>query len=180
MKKNFLAYAATCIAVLASLHIGYSQKTSPVIVYNTKEVPPANPRSTNAALSGVSVDAVNSKAVKDFRKSFAGASGEKWFVIPSGFTTKFTQNDIQYRVDYNKKGNWTGTMKSYDEKKLSRDIRRIVKSTYYDYSITWVNEITVTDYFPLSVYFIHIEDETSFKNLQIVDGEMIVLEAYDK
>src|SRR6478609_1608328 len=143
MKKNFLACAATCLAVLVICHTGYSQKSSPAIVYNTSEVDPANTVSTN---TGVSTDAIAAKALKDFKKSYAGANAAKWYIVDAGFTTKFTQNDIQYRVDYDKKGNWTGTMKAYDEKKLSHDVRATVKSVYYDYSIKWVKEITVPNY----------------------------------
>jgi hypothetical protein len=126
------------------------------------------------------VDAISSKALKDFNKSFGGVSTAKWYIVNSGYTTNFTQNDIQYRVDYDKKGNWTGTMKSYDEKKLPRDVRATVKSVYYDYSIKWVKEITVPNYPNVIVYMIHIDDEKSFKNLQVIDGEILVLEAYDK
>ena len=175
MKKNFLACAATFIAVLAICHTGYSQKSSSAIVYNT----PVDP-SSSASTSAVSVDAVAAKALKDFNKTFAGVSTAKWYIVNAGFTTKFTQNDIQFRVDYDKKGNWTGTMKSYDEKKLSRDVRATVKSVYYDYSIKWVKEITVPNYPNIIVYMIHIDDEKSFKNLQVIDGEILVLEAYDK
>jgi len=175
MKKNFLACAATFIVVLAISHTGYSQKSSSAIVYNT----PVDP-SSSASTSAVSVDAISSKALKDFNKTFAGVSTAKWYIVNAGFTTKFTQNDIQFRVDYDKKGNWTGTMKSYDEKKLSRDVRATVKSVYYDYSIKWVKEITVPNYPNIIVYMIHIDDEKSFKNLQVIDGEILVLEAYDK
>ena len=175
MKKNFLACAATLITVLAISHTGYSQKSSSAIVYNT----PVDP-SSSASTSAVSVDAISSKALKDFNKTFAGVSTAKWYIVNAGFTTKFTQNDIQFRVDYDKKGNWTGTMKSYDEKKLSRDVRATVKSVYYDYSIKWVKEITVPNYPNIIVYVIHIDDEKSFKNLQVIDGEITILEAYDK
>jgi len=180
MKKNFLAYTATCLAVFAICHTGYSQKSSSAIVYNTNEFDPSSATSINAEASGVSTDVVSAKALKDFNKSFAGASAVKWFIVNAGFTTKFNQNGIQYRVDYDKKGNWTGTMKSYDEKKLPHEVRATVKSVYYDYSINWVKEITVPNYPNTIVYMIHIDDEKSFKNLQVIDGEIIVLEAYDK
>jgi len=179
MKKNFLACAATCLAVLAITHTGYSQKSSRAIVYN-KTVDPSSSSSTNADLNGVSVDYIAAKALKDFNKSFGNASAAKWYIVNAGYTTKFTQNEIQYRVDYDKKGNWTGTMKSYDEKKLPPDVRATVKSVYYDYSIKWVKEITVPNYPNVIVYMIHIDDEKSFKNLQVIDGEILVLEAYDK
>ena len=182
MKKNFLVSAATCIAVLAILNSGIAQTSVPDLVYNNKDVPPSSPSSpsSKSEINATSETAVNAKAVKDFKKSYTGASNEKWFIVPGGFTTKFEQNGMEFRVDYDKKGKWSGTMKSYDEKKLARDVRHIVKSAYYDYSIKWVSEITVPEYPEIILYLIHIEDEKSFKNLQVIDGQIRVLEAYNK
>lgn len=180
MKKSFLASTATCIAVLAFLNSGIAQKSAPAIVYNKTESPSISSSSSKSVLNATSEAAVNAKALKDFRKSFAGASNEQWFIVPAGFTTKFEQNGMEFRVDYDKKGKWAGTMKSYDEKKLPRDVRATVKSVYYDYAITWVREITVPEHPDIVVYIIHIEDEKSFKNLQVIDGEIIIREAYDK
>jgi len=179
MKKSFLASAATCIAVLAILNSGIAQKSAPAFVYNNKDVPPSSPTS-KSAYNATSEAAVNAKAVKDFKKSFAGASNEKWFIVPAGFTTKFEQNGMEIRVDYDKKGRWAGTMKSYDEKRLPSDVRHSVKSVYYDHSIIWVREITVPEYPDIIVYIIHIENEKNFKNLQVIDGDIHIMEAYDK
>jgi len=180
MKKSFLASAATCIAVLAILNSGIAQKSAPAIVYNNKDVPPTVSPTTKSEFNATSEAAVNAKALKDFRKTFSGARNEKWFIVPAGFTTKFEQNGIEFRVDYDKKGRWAGTMKSYDEKKLPTDVRHSVKSVYYDYSIIWVREITVPEHPDMVVYIIHIENEKSFKNLQVIDGEILIREAYDK
>jgi len=180
MKKSFLASTATCIAVLAILNSGIAQKSAPAIVYHNTELPAAPSASTRSDYIATGEAAVNAKALKDFRKSFTGASNAKWFTVPAGFTTKFEQNGMEFRVDYDKKGRWSGTMKSYDEKKLPRDVRATVKSVYYDYSITWVREITVPEYPDIIVYIVHIEDEKCFKNLQVIDGEIHIMEAYDK
>ncbi|HEV3250281.1 MAG TPA: hypothetical protein VGZ71_04975, partial [Puia sp.] len=102
-----------------------------------------------------------------------------WFTIADGFISYFkSEDDISDRVFYNKKGNWTFTVKSYNEGKLPRDIRAIVKSSYYDYTITLVEEVEGIDNL---VYIIHMSDKTSIKNLRVTkDGEMDVLEEFTK
>ena len=87
---------------------------------------------------------------------------------------------VKYRVDYDNKGHWNGTLRNYAEDKLSRDVRSIVKSEYFDYSIKWVWEISVPGLTGGPVYIIHVEDEKSFKNIEVHNGEMKVLEQYDK
>ena len=87
------------------------------------------------------VDVINSKAVRDFSKVFKQASNEAWFVTDDGFVVKFKQDGVETRADYNKKGNWLHTIRTYDENKLPADIRHRVKSSYYDYDILQVQEI---------------------------------------
>ena len=60
------------------------------------------------------------------------------------------------------------------------NVRSIVKSEYFDYSIKWVWEISVPGLTGDPVYIIHVEDEKSFKNIEVHNGEMKVLEHYEK
>ncbi len=54
----------------------------------------------------------------------------------------------------------------------------LVKSQYYDYTITLVEEIEV----PMKplVYVVHMEDSATLKNVRVSDREMEVLEEYKK
>src|SRR6266705_6662000 len=83
------------------------------MTYHRKSVPENNfiivPRSE-----------VNHKAVKDFTKSYKGQSNEEWHEVKGGFIAEFTSDDIKCRVDYDKKGNWLQTLRTYDENKLAR------------------------------------------------------------
>ncbi len=53
-----------------------------------------------------------------------------------------------------------------------------LKSQYYDYTITLVEEIE-TPMKPL-VYVVHMEDSTTLKNVRVSEKEMEVLEEYKK
>jgi hypothetical protein len=83
----------------------------------------------------------------------------------------------EHRVFYDKKGYWDATIKYYDEKKLPPDVRAIVKSTYYDYSITSVQEIQKGNKI---VYLVHMQDATTLKSVKVCDGEMEVIAEFNK
>ena len=65
----------------------------------------------------------------------------------------------------------------YDEKKLPPEVRAIGKSTYYDYSITRVDEIHVNSQI---IYQVHMQDENTWKNIRVCDGSIEVVEDYNK
>ena len=139
------------------------------MIYHRKSVPENNftivPRSE-----------VNQKAVKNFTRSYKGQSDEVWHNVTDGFIAHFTSGDINYRVDYDKKGNWLHTIRTYDESKLPRDVRHMVKSIYYDFDITQVQEIesplNVENPLNAPTYIIHLEGKKEFINLRVCDGEM--------
>lgn len=62
-------------------------------------------------------------------------------------------------------------MKEYSEKELPKEVRALVKSTYYDYSIGWVKEVSQNQ---TVVYVVHIADGQNWKDLLVQDGEMEV------
>jgi hypothetical protein len=113
---------------------------------------------------------VNSKAVKNFVRSYKNVSNEIWFDIQDGFVAKFTLTDIVYLVYYDRKGYWLHTIRTYNESKLPQDIRHLVKSSYYDYTIMVVQELEK----PLNTltYIIHMEGKTNWINLRVCNGEM--------
>ena len=113
---------------------------------------------------------INAKAIKDFKVRFADASEAKWFSDRNGFVSYFVKDGLGNRVFYDKKGHWQYSLIFYDESKLPRDLRAGVKSTYYDMSITLVEEVQT----PAGhAYLIHLEDKSNIKILKVNDeGEM--------
>lgn len=106
--------------------------------------------------------------------------GEKWFDYRNGYAAVFMADSVRYRVEYDHRGDWSGTEKNYQEAKLDRDVRSVVKRVYFDYTISGIREITLPDLSNVPVYIIRIEDERSIKNLCVYEGEIKVLEDYLK
>jgi len=115
-------------------------------------------------------DMIDPAVIRNFMKTYKDVSDEKWFEVKDRFVAMFNLNDVDYQVAYDKKGNLLCTIRTYDEAKMSRDLRHIVKSTYYDYAINRVQEIEK----PLKpvIYIIQLLSKRDIINLSISDGEM--------
>lgn len=121
---------------------------------------------------------ISTTAQRDFLKRIDNPTDVKWFKLPDGFIAKCSLNTDRTTVAYDRSGNWVYTMRSYPEKRMPRDVRALVKSTYYDYQITVVQEI-LKGRNPV-VYIVHMQDSVSWKNVRVSDGEMDVMEEYNK
>jgi hypothetical protein len=120
---------------------------------------------------------VNDRVVKKFTKQFAEATDVVWAKTNNGFIARFTSNGIQSWAFLTKGGNCLSTMRYYTEKELPADVRNQVKSTYYDFSITSVKEVSCNK---LTAYLVTIEDKATWKVIRIVDGEMDIFEEHQK
>jgi Putative beta-lactamase-inhibitor-like, PepSY-like len=141
--------------------------------------PSENPEvSPGVTVSETTAPAAMNKAVRNFKKTFKSITDQKWYEMPDGYRVNFTTNDVRYRLDYDKKGNWLHTIRYYDEKKLPVEVRRLVASSYLDYNIRTVEEIEA----PRNTKFhvIHLEGETNWINIKVSDNEIIELEKIKK
>ena len=126
----------------------------------------------------VSISEINTKALRNFAKEFKNITGEKWIKTSNGlFAAQFVSDDIQNLVCYNKKGNFECMLRYYKEQKLPREVRQLVKSSYYDFNIYLVTEAHRNGKI---VYIVKMEDKTSWKTIKIADGEMATIEEYAK
>jgi len=149
--------------------ISYGQATVPKLKFSEKISPSQKVVSKAASITLHRRD-VNSKAVRNFVRTHKNVFNEKWYKLPGGFVARFLINDVDYRVDYDKKGNWFSTIRTYDESKLPKDIRHVVKSSYYDYSIILVREIERPS--ATFTYVVLLEGKTELINLRITNDEM--------
>ena len=157
----FMLLANTVNAQLPYNSLVFSQPVS------TKPKPPGNNTDTGS-YPIVSRTAVSVKIMRDFMTSFKNADNIQWYKISDGTMVYFTDNGIKARSAYDNRGKWLYTMRSYDETHLPKEIRTQVKITWYDYTITWVNEITKEQ---KRLYIVHMKDGKYWKTIGICDGE---------
>ena len=111
---------------------------------------------------------ISTRAIRNFVLNFPEVSNENWFSTAELFVATFTLNDITYRIDYDRKGNWIETLRTYDETNMPSDLRQSVKGSYYDYSIYLVQEIE-QPFHPI-IYVVHLDGKKRLINLQVCNG----------
>lgn len=114
---------------------------------------------------------VNTKAMRNFVKTYESAVDPEWVTLKEGgYLCRFVIDSVRCRAFYGEKGAWLLTLASYEEKKLPRDVRATIRSTYYDYKISYIDEISVPG--RSKIYLVQIQDDKGIKVLRVSDGEM--------
>ena len=72
-----------------------------------------------------------------------------------------TNGVVDYQINY------------YFEEQLPADVRHLVKTNFYDYSITQVSEVHRNNSIG---YFVKVEDKTAIKTIRVVGEEWEVVE----
>jgi hypothetical protein len=120
---------------------------------------------------------VNTKAERNFINSYKNATDIMWYFLNNGRSmVRFFDNGIQTKIFYDKKGNKADMIRYYTEDKLPNDVRHPVKSTYYDFNIFLVTEVTVGNQ---TAYLVKIKDKTCTKTIRVMNGEMAVIEEFE-
>jgi len=183
MKSFFIALVAGCVLALATNSGVNAQSSNNIQSAEQFKMPlkinkSVLPAETNSAILDVSM--VSAKALKDFKKSYKNPGDAKWVKSDYGVTARFNSNGIDNVIYYDKKGNWEGSLKGYFEDKLDRTVRGIVKQKYYDYKITYVQEVETGANVGMPTYMVHIEGDNDFKIVKVCDGAMDIYEEFGR
>lgn len=122
---------------------------------------------------------INIWAVRDFMNRFDQVDNAVWFAVPKGgFEAYFIRDGYGDRVIYDKNGGWQLSLLIYNEEKLPRDIRSLVKSTYFDFDITLVEEVHTIEGIE---YIVYLEDKINIRVLKVTEeGGMEVFQELNK
>ncbi|MDB5276277.1 MAG: hypothetical protein JWR61_1232 [Ferruginibacter sp.] len=177
MKKYLFALVAGFIPALATTNTAVAQNSNAVAVLHNdaqmEKMYKADLATETVKSNTVSLATVNSKALKNFNKFYKNAGDARWYFIDEGFNVQFNNDGVKNSIYYNKKGYWTGSLKTYNESKLAKDLRAMIKREYFDFSIYQVQEIlTMQSQEMLPTYVIYMEDNKSYKTLLVYDNEI--------
>lgn len=122
---------------------------------------------------------INARAHKDFEVRFNQVDDARWFYDPKvGFISYFVRGGYGNRVIYDKKGRWLYSLIMYSEDGLPRDIRAQIKSTYFDFAITLVEEVQTTKG---TEYVVYLTDKSTIRILKLNrDGDIQTLQEMEK
>ena len=166
MKKNLVALVIVSVATLAGIN-----KANAQIVSNSSSLEYQMNATKTKDIMNEPV-AIRPRALKDFANTHKNVTNESWMKTKNGFSVMFISDGIRTTIYYDKKGNWAGSIKIYGEEKMLREIRHVVKSTYYDYNIVYAQEIETTDSDGIPTYVICLEDKSKIKLIRVSAGEM--------
>jgi len=153
------------LIVLAMTAEVFSQQSKPIVPDNVKILHRGNGYLNN----------IHMRAIRDFVCRYEKATDVAWYAVTDGFIVRFVADSMNARSAYRKNGIWVYTIKQYAEEKMSKAIRHFVKSTYYDYSITLVEQIE-SPHEPVK-YLVHLQDAVSWKNVLVTsDGQLDLVE----
>jgi len=154
--KNHLVSTLFVGAILIFAGSAYAQDTIPF-----KTLPPVTVTATHKN--------VPEKVWKNFRKYFASAQNPTWYMINKDFLIKFMTDDNLNRALFTKRGNLIYHISYGYEKNLPEDIRKQVKSTYYDYDISRAIKVTEAD---RVIWVVNLEDAKNLILVRLEEGEM--------
>ncbi len=182
MKNKFFAcFTGTLLAVTIN-NIAYTQSVTSIAKLkrqvSIEKIIPSSKKLYSADRSDIIFrNDIKIKAVRNFIRDFENVSDVIWRQSANGSAAYFTMNGIKTRVFYHKNGDYQSMIKYYYEDKLAPEIRHLVKSSFYDFSIYGITELNKNGQ---TIYEIKIEDKTSWKTIRIMNGEMEIKEEYNK
>ena len=157
----------TCLCMVIITHVGCARQTGKTLMADKIR-----------SAGNTYLNDINTRAARDFIKRYGAAVDPDWYKIKDGYIVKFMLNNILHRAAYDNSGEWMYTILYYRESAMLKEVRAIVKRVYYDYRITQVEEIHAPNR-PV-VYNVHMEDATTWRNVQVCDGEMVTAEVLNK
>ena len=118
---------------------------------------------------------IHARAIREFLKEYEDVLNVKWFKYKKGYVATFVRDSITTRLYYNKRGDFDVQLRYFNENRLPVEVRDLVKTRYYNYSIFQVCEVSG---YGKMYYQIKIRDNNFCKVINVIDGEIKVMVKY--
>jgi len=112
---------------------------------------------------------VSEKIQTEFYKSFTNAENVKWYEQDKKILATFSMNEMGHRTLLNKKGGVIYHISYGSEKNLPAEVRKIVKSTYFDYKITMAVKVEEDN---RTIWVVDMEDDKTLITVRVENEEM--------
>jgi hypothetical protein len=175
MKKTINHSIILTLISVVMLSPVYSQGIAMNNKINEKEIYTSATADANREIKHV--NEVNSKVLRSFSKTFGEKPGAKWFRTDNGFAVSFKNEQINTNVYYKTSGSIEYQINYYFEGQMPADVRHLIKSNFYDYTIVQVSEVVKDN---TTGYFVKVEDKSSIKTIRVIGEEYEVIETLIK
>jgi len=157
MKKQLISCICGGLVSILTVNSSFAQEE------NFKELPPITISATSSNL------VISARVNKAFSQFFQNASNLRWYEIDKKFLVKFIQNDQENRALFTKNGQMIYHISYGTEKHLPFEVRKLVKSTYYDQSITRVLKVNQDK---RNIWVVSMEDAKDHIMVRVEDMEL--------
>ena len=109
---------------------------------------------------------VGAKVNKAFSRRFPKASNMKWYQLDKQFLVKFIEKDQENRALFSRNGYMVYHIRYGDEQHLPKDVRTLVKSNYFDQTITRVIQVNQDN---RNIWVVSMEDPKDYIWVRVED-----------
>lgn len=117
----------------------------------------------------VATESVSNKIAKSFKKYFGEQAEQNWSIVGNNFLNRFHVNGVLTNSMFDKNGNLIYTIRYGTEQDMPEDVKRIVKSEYYDYSITMAVNVNESK---RDIWVVTLVNATQQLTVRVEDGDM--------
>lgn len=178
MKKHFIARLFVSLTATFVTTFLFAQNQNPVAAngFKSEQINAITSVLENAgsASDGATVN-VKAKVMRSFLQSFNGATEVKWSESNGRYFASFLQNGRLCKALFYGQGGLVFSLRYGSEKDLPRDVRRLIKSTYVDFTIGVVTEVDSDD---LKAWVVNLTDSDNLIVVSVVDGALTEMHHY--
>jgi hypothetical protein len=157
MKTIILTALKVCVFSATFLSISNAQGE-----LNNKEVPSIENAPPSVPVGNIKIE----RALVGY---FKNATNIRWYEIKNNYLVKFKLDGHENRALFTRNGQIIYHIIYGTEKLLPADVRKLVKSEYYDQKITRVLKVNQDK---KTIWVVHMEDEKEFILARVEDGEL--------
>jgi hypothetical protein len=178
MKKHFATRLFASLAATFAITFLFAQDKTLYAANHTKPeqiktiATPLNNTNPSPATATVNVKA---KVMRSFLQLFADATEVKWSESNGRYFASFNQNGKPCKALFDGTGRLVFNMRYGTEKDLPRDVRRLVKSTYIDFTIGVVTEVDSDN---LKTWVVNLSDNDNLIIATVHDRSLYELHHY--
>ena len=129
----------------------------------------ANIRSLSPVTVKSTTKKIPNRIWKGFSSYFSYAENPRWYTANKNYLVKYMIYDEQNRALFTKKGNLIYNISYGYEKSLPEELRKLIKSAYYDYDITRAIKITEGG---REIWVVNLETTETLILVRVEDEEM--------
>ena len=86
-------------------------------------------------LHNISTDKAAIRATRDFWQRAGEQDNAQWYKDASGYLAEYSRGTIKAHYLYDRSGKFGYSILTYTEKEMPADVRQLVRSNYYDFTI---------------------------------------------